>query len=1084
MKKILLFIALAISTMGLFAQNIVNVPENCYVNFTLNDSYGDNWNGNYLLVSYDGITEQLEIEGSWGTPEGFTQTHTLVIPKGSHVTVTYKKAGSYPDENSFVIAYEDGDEILNVPKNTFTNSTTTKSYEFDVDCTPKAPDVLSIPETIALGNVQVGGYWSEYDAVTSSVALTPVSAVVTNIKSDNPFFIIPSEIDYTANPIEIDVTYNTKASVGEYAGNLVVTYNNGAKKLIPMTATAYAPVRPDVIELAQNITFTDNQYTNTPVFANLRDDYNLPKEVNNGNTPDAVYAFELKEDATVTVDIAGTNAVYAIYEEDFNGQNGAMASNNYLGENSLEFSYDFNDGDLSDFNLFEKDGNNSHWEILNNNNQIDGSHSLVSYSYGNYGAYEADNYIVTKDLYLVTSTSELKFDVVCYAVYNNKWDEVMVKVSTDGENFTLIETVKPESSMKKSITIDLGTKFAELGLEYGSYHIALHHYHTTDIWHIMVDNLQLVNSKPVYNAGKYYLVAAAEDAFTVNVAIESANKTYWTPNESAYANNMSIIGLVQINDVDPRSACFEVGAFCGDEVRGARKIQYVPALDKYLVFLTIHGDSNEEITFRLYDHLTGAEVDVNAPSPINFEVNGALGSIMTPYVLNFKNNYEITAEANPVEGGTVLGAGIYTHGDSVTMVATPHTNYTFVSWSVGGNVVSTNAEYIFTATEDLALTANFHYVQSRELSAGWNWFSSAVEIEGENGLAMIEEALGENGLQIKTQTEFVSYYDGAWFGTLMTANVQDMFMIETSEAHAITLEGDKINPEDYPFTVGTDWRWLSYPVSASLTVDEALSTMLPVTGDYVKSKTAFSQYYEGIGWIGALNTMMPGEGYMYQNTSGMTKTLVYPAASAGKSSRANVVSDNNRWVPEAGRFATNMSLTAVVEMNGRMLKGTGYEIAAFVGDEVRGSARPIYIEALDRYMIFMTVYGEGNEEFTFKYYDVDADVEETVTSRGKIAFAANAVYGSIDEAVVLTCGTVGVEENEAGSINVYPNPASVNAEIRLGMTYDKVEVYNAIGVKVAEYSNVDNIDGIETAGVYMLKVMNGNETRNCRVVVK
>ena len=432
----------------------------------------------------------------------------------------------------------------------------------------------------------------------------------------------------------------------------------------------------------------------------------------------------------------------------------------------------------------------------------------------------------------------------------------------------------------------------------------------------------------------------------------------------------------------------------------------------------------------------------------------------------------------------MLGAGIYTHGDSVTMVATPHTNYTFVSWSVDGNVVSTNAEYIFTATEDLALTANFHYVQSRELSAGWNWFSSSVEIEGENGLAMIEEALGENGLQIKTQTEFVSYYDGAWFGTLMTANVQDMFMIETSEAHAITLEGDKINPEDYPFTVGTDWRWLSYPVSASLSVDEALSTMLPVTGDYVKSKTAFSQYYEGIGWIGALNTMMPGEGYMYQNTSGMTKTLVYPAASAGKSSGANVVADNNRWVPEAGRFATNMSLTAVVEMDGRMLKGTGYEIAAFVGNEVRGSARPIYIEALDRYMIFMTVYGEGNEEFTFKYYDVDADVEETVTSRGKIAFAANAVYGSIDEAVVLTCGTVGVEENEAGSINVYPNPASVNAEIRLGMTYDKVEVYNAIGVKVAEYSNVDNIDGIETAGVYMLKVMNGNETRNCRIVVR
>ena len=453
-------------------------------------------------------------------------------------------------------------------------------------------------------------------------------------------------------------------------------------------------------------------------------------------------------------------------------------------------------------------------------------------------------------------------------------------------------------------------------------------------------------------------------------------------------------------------------------------------------------------------------------------------------VANFELlTYEITAVANPVDGGSIIGAGTYTHGETATLTATPTFGYQFIRWTENGEAVSTDAEYSFTVTNNRNLVADFYYVQNRDLAPGWNWFSSCIEIEGSEGLEMIENALGEDGLQIKTQTEFVSYYNGAWYGSLMVANVQDMFMIQTATTRAISLEGNKVNPEEYPFSIGTDWRWLSYPVSANLTVNEALATMTPQTGDYVKSKTAFSQYYEGIGWLGALNIMMPGEGYMYQNTSGMTKTLVYPAASASKSATENVTAEENNWIPEAGRFATNMSVTAVVMMNGRELEG-GYEVAAFVGDEVRGSARPIYIEALDRHIAFMTVYGNRNEEFTFRCFDIATGEVDAVSANVNIVFSDNATYGSIDEAVVLTRGALGIDENDAENINLYPNPAAVNSEIRLGMTYDKVEVYNSIGVMVAEYLNVDKIDGMETAGVYMIRLTNNNMTVNSRIIVR
>ncbi|MBO5848369.1 MAG: T9SS type A sorting domain-containing protein, partial [Bacteroidales bacterium] len=183
---------------------------------------------------------------------------------------------------------------------------------------------------------------------------------------------------------------------------------------------------------------------------------------------------------------------------------------------------------------------------------------------------------------------------------------------------------------------------------------------------------------------------------------------------------------------------------------------------------------------------------------------------------------------------------------------------------------------------------------------------------------------------------------------------------------------------------------------------------------------------------------------------------------------------------DAGKYANNMSMIAFVKDN----LETEYEIGAFVGEELRGSARPIYIETLDSYLIFMTIYGESNEEVTFIYYDVNADEEETVFTKENVIFSTNATYGSVDNPIAMMFDTEGIGENLSDGINIYPNPANVNSEINLGMTCDRVEIYNTIGVKIAEYSNVNKIDGIETSGVYMIRLTNGEEAINCRIVVE
>ena len=94
---------------------------------------------------------------------------------------------------------------------------------------------------------------------------------------------------------------------------------------------------------------------------------------------------------------------------------------------------------------------------------------------------------------------------------------------------------------------------------------------------------------------------------------------------------------------------------------------------------------------------------VSTEATYSFTVTGA-GN----YVANFSlNSYEITATANPAEGGTVTGAGNYNHGATATLTATANTGYTFVNWTLNGTEVSTNASYSFTVTEDGSYVANF-----------------------------------------------------------------------------------------------------------------------------------------------------------------------------------------------------------------------------------------------------------------------------------------------------------------------------------------------------------------------------------------
>lgn len=82
-------------------------------------------------------------------------------------------------------------------------------------------------------------------------------------------------------------------------------------------------------------------------------------------------------------------------------------------------------------------------------------------------------------------------------------------------------------------------------------------------------------------------------------------------------------------------------------------------------------------------------------------------ALVDNYVWSFTTIPQVTLSANPVLGGTVIGAGTFAQGSLTTAVATPNAGFSFTSWTENGVVVSTSANYPFAMAGNRTLVANF-----------------------------------------------------------------------------------------------------------------------------------------------------------------------------------------------------------------------------------------------------------------------------------------------------------------------------------------------------------------------------------------
>lgn len=89
-----------------------------------------------------------------------------------------------------------------------------------------------------------------------------------------------------------------------------------------------------------------------------------------------------------------------------------------------------------------------------------------------------------------------------------------------------------------------------------------------------------------------------------------------------------------------------------------------------IVRLTAHG--NTGYVYSMWDDGVLAN-----PRNVFVEGDATYTAVFTPL------QYEITTECDPVEGGTVTGAGTYDYGSTAVLTATANENYIFICWSDG-----------------------------------------------------------------------------------------------------------------------------------------------------------------------------------------------------------------------------------------------------------------------------------------------------------------------------------------------------------------------------------------------------------------
>ena len=310
--------------------------------------------GSITLAS--GISSYTETTINLSTPFSYTGSGNLVLCV-QDVTGSWS-SGAYgntlaADGNQALYAYRDGTVFdpttpgvsgyTTTSKNVLRMSITTEGGGgggFEDKLHVKYMDgETEVIDTLNLGVRPAGAWMEPFNFTMYSEGPVYTVNVLDFTPSDGMFSVEGEELPFQVNTDGVELVMNVNtADTGVIERQFVaITEGDRAAHIWPVMVELYAPECPDVVEVAYDLGTIDAGYTYegipseiTPTV--LHNDYTLPfPEIPEGE--DAVYKFTVDNDVIISawVDSTAENGKVALYTEDFYGEGGPMATNNYTG---------------------------------------------------------------------------------------------------------------------------------------------------------------------------------------------------------------------------------------------------------------------------------------------------------------------------------------------------------------------------------------------------------------------------------------------------------------------------------------------------------------------------------------------------------------------------------------------------------------------------------------------------------------------------------------------------------------------------------------------------------------------------------
>jgi hypothetical protein len=302
--------------------------------------------------------------------------------------------------------------------------------------------------------------------------------------------------------------------------------------------------------------------------------------------------------------------------------------------------------------------------------------------------------------------------------------------------------------------------------------------------------------------------------------------------------------------------------------------------------------------------------------------------------------------------------------------------------------------------------------QNLSLTSGWNWMSFNVLPEDTD----LNVVLGESGFTegdfIQTIGGTADYYEGfGWFGTLSTINSDFGYQMKLNSSNNLTVNGLCVDVAD-PISLASGWSWIGYKPQNAGDINTVLGSLTPSEGDFIQTIGATADYYEGFGWFGTLESMIPGKGYQIRMAN--SGQLIYPEvdqayqsvtqSSAGSVLQANTMGRENPNWPTPPGFPFYQTIKYQVLLNGVPIETAGSKLSAWKDGEIRGLQGvlvPPPVLGGPHYPIQIGSELAAEPGITFKFYDVGTDQVYDILEG--LDFVSGNNYGTPKIPVVIHC---------------------------------------------------------------------------------